>query len=131
MVEAVTHAITVLETIAARGLGTVDSLQVKDLKALLQHDDPEAPEAKGSKADLKDRVLALASVNQAVARFAAERATLAPAVPAETQQAPCTAAPAAIHPAMAAPATLSPPADLCPPLMGEVSVSALSEAHPN
>ena len=38
--------------------------------------------------------------------------TLAPAVHAETQQAPCTAAPAAIHPAMSAPATLSPPADL-------------------
>jgi hypothetical protein len=45
VVEVVTHAITVLETIAARGLGTVDSLQVKYFKAMLQHDDPEAPEA--------------------------------------------------------------------------------------
>jgi hypothetical protein len=42
MVEAVTHAINVLETIAARGLGKVDSLQVKDLKAMLNHNDPEA-----------------------------------------------------------------------------------------
>jgi hypothetical protein len=43
--EVVTHAITVFETIAACGLGTVDSLHVKDMKAMLQHDDPEALEA--------------------------------------------------------------------------------------
>jgi hypothetical protein len=64
---------------------------------------------KGNKAYLKDRVMALASVNQAAAEFStvvAERATLAPAVPAESKQAPCTAASAAIQPAMAAPATL-------------------------
>jgi hypothetical protein len=82
LVEAVTHAITVFETIAVRGLGTVDSLQVKDLKAMPHHDDPKAPEAKG---DLRDRVVLLASVNQAAAEFATvapERATLAPTVPA-------------------------------------------------
>jgi hypothetical protein len=45
VVEAITHAITVLETIVARGIGTVDSPQVIDMKAILQHDDPEAPEA--------------------------------------------------------------------------------------
>jgi hypothetical protein len=33
--EVVTHAITVLKTIAARGLGTVESFQVKYLKAML------------------------------------------------------------------------------------------------
>jgi hypothetical protein len=85
VVETVTYAITVLETIAALGLGTVDSLRVKGLKAMLQHDDPKASEAKGKKAGLRDRVVALASVNQAASEFAtvaAERATLAPAVPA-------------------------------------------------
>jgi hypothetical protein len=40
VVEVVTYAIIVHETIAARGLGTVDSLQVKDLKAMLKHNDP-------------------------------------------------------------------------------------------
>jgi hypothetical protein len=82
---------------------------VKDLKAMLQHDDLKAPEAKGNKADIKDRVMALANVNQAAAKFAAvaaDRATLAPPVPAETERAPCTAASAAIHPTMAAPATI-------------------------
>jgi hypothetical protein len=43
MVEA--HAITVLKTIAARGLSTVGSLQVQDFKAMLQDNDPEAPGA--------------------------------------------------------------------------------------
>jgi hypothetical protein len=63
VVEVVTHAITILETIAACGLGTVDSLKVKDLKAMLQHYVLEAPEAKGNNADLRDRVMVLASVN--------------------------------------------------------------------
>jgi hypothetical protein len=64
---------------------------------------------KGNKAYLRDRVMALARVKQAAAEFyamAADRATLVPAVPAETEQAPCTAASAAIYPVMAAPATL-------------------------
>jgi uncharacterized iron-regulated membrane protein len=102
VVEVFTHAI------AARGLGTVEFLHIKDLKAMLQHDDPKAPEAKHNKADLKDRVMALASVNQAAVEFAAvaaARATLAPTVPPETEQAPYTASSAAIHPVMAAPAT--------------------------
>jgi hypothetical protein len=62
VVEVGTHAVTVFETIAARGLGTIDSLQVdtlQDMKAMLQRDDPEAPEAKANKAGLRDRVLAL------------------------------------------------------------------------
>jgi hypothetical protein len=80
---------------------------MKDLKAMLQHDDPEGPETKGNKADLRDRVQALVNVNQAATKFAAvaaDRATLAPAVPAETMQTPCTTASdtsAAIHSAMA------------------------------
>jgi hypothetical protein len=118
VVENTTHGINVLETIAARGLGTVDSLQVKDLKAVLQHDDLKAPEVKGNKAELMDRVLALANVNQAaaeIAAVAAERATLVPTVPAETEQAPCPAASAAIHPTMTAPATSKPPTDLWVP----------------
>jgi hypothetical protein len=81
---------------------------VKGLKAMRQRDDPKAPEAKGTKADLRVRVLALASVNQAAGEFAAvaaERASLDPAVHAETEQAPCTAASTVIHPAMAVPAT--------------------------
>jgi hypothetical protein len=48
VVKVVTNAIAVFETIAARGLDTVESLYlaVRDLKAMLKHDDPEAPEAK-------------------------------------------------------------------------------------
>jgi hypothetical protein len=106
VVEGVTHAVTVLETIAARGLDTVDSLEVRDFKAMLQHDDPEAPGAKGNTADLvKDRVMALANVNQ-VRQL--NSLPWRPAVPAGTKKAPCTAASADIHPVMAAPATIYP-----------------------
>jgi hypothetical protein len=90
--EAVTHANTLLETIDARGLGTVVSFQVKDLKAMLQHDDsPYAPEAKENWVHLGDRVLALAIVKEATPEFATaapERATVAPAVHSDIEQAP-------------------------------------------
>jgi hypothetical protein len=107
VVEAVTHAITLLETIAALGLGTVESLQVKYLKAMLQYDDPKAPEGKGNKADLKERVLALASVKETAEKFVsagAERAVIANAV---SEQAPsCMDASAPIQTATAAPEPL-------------------------
>jgi hypothetical protein len=54
VVEVVTRVVTLLETTAARGLGTVEFLHVKDVKAMLHHDDQEVLEAKGKKADLMD-----------------------------------------------------------------------------
>jgi hypothetical protein len=103
VVEAATHAITLLGSIAARGLGTVESLQVKDLKAMLQYDDPQAPEAKGNKADMKERVPALAGVKEEAHKFvsaAAERAVIANAV---SEQAPCVDASAPTQTTTAAP----------------------------
>ena len=53
----VAKEIEVMRKVREEGTTSVfDSLKVEDLKALLQHSDPQGPTPKGSKTNLKNRV---------------------------------------------------------------------------
>ena len=110
MADLVAKGIEVLQQLREEGTTSVfNSLKVEDLKALLQHSDPQGPIPKGSKADLKKRVEQLPIVKAAIREFNSRNPRPAPAATPAAPRQP-------LPPSPPLPPSLPPPRPLPPQL---------------